>query len=204
MVKAINQTTREAVTAAHAVDDIPDLILLGNIEVLAVIQACRPAVPVGTVALTKRDGDALHVRIAFQDLISECFVFFAVQLAGFNVHIDRNFERFLYIFLVGDRHIDILCKLSHDLAGLLAILPEVLAVVEVTGDGDVPLLCFLDGLQAEFHRGLADGWGDTRDMEPIHTLERSVPVDITGLCKRNRRICAVIDDLARQLVRAAL
>ena len=28
MVKAINQTTREAVTAAHAVDDIPDLILL--------------------------------------------------------------------------------------------------------------------------------------------------------------------------------
>lgn len=28
MVEAINQTAREAVTAAHAVDDIPDLILL--------------------------------------------------------------------------------------------------------------------------------------------------------------------------------
>ena len=197
MVEAINQAAREAVTAAHAVDDIPDLILLGNIEVLAVIQACRPAVPVGTVALTKRDGDALHVRIAFQDLIAERAVLFAVQLAGFNVHIDRNFERFLYIFLVGDRHIDILCKLSHDLAGLFAIFPEVLAVVEVAGNGDIALLRFLNRLERQLHCGFRNCRRNTRDMEPIHTLERSVPVDITGLCKRNRRICAVIDDLAR-------
>ena len=149
------------------------------------------------MALAQRDGDALHVRVGFQNFVAERAVLFTVQLAGFDVHIDRNFERFLYVFLVGDRHIDVLGHLAHDLAGFLAVFPEVLAVIEVAGDGDIAFLRFLDGLQAEFHRGLADGRGDTRDMEPIHTLERSVPVDITGLCKRNGRICAVIDDLAR-------
>ena len=50
--QGVDQAAAEGVAAAHAVDDIPDLILLGNIEVLAVIQACRPAVPVGRVIAT--------------------------------------------------------------------------------------------------------------------------------------------------------
>ena len=124
--KAINQTAREAVTAAHAVDDIPDLILLGNIEVLAVIQARRPAVPVRAVALAQRNRDALHVRVGFQNFVAKRAVFIAVQLAGFDVHIDRNFQRLLYVLFVGNRHIDVLGKLAHDLTGLFAIFPEVL------------------------------------------------------------------------------
>ena len=135
------------------------------------------------MALTERDGDALHVRIAFQHLVAERFILLTIEFTGLDVHIDRNFERFLHVFFVGNRHIDILCKLSHDLAGLFAIFPEVLAVVEVTGDGDVPLLCFLDGFERQLHCGFGNCRRNARDVEPIHTLEGFVPVDIARLCK---------------------
>ena len=41
----------------------------------------------------------LHVRIGFEHLVSKCFVFFAVQLARLDVHINGNFERLLYVLL---------------------------------------------------------------------------------------------------------
>ena len=156
------------------------------------------------MALAQRDRDALHVRVGFQNFVAKRAVLFAVQLAGFDVHIDGNFERFLHVFFVGNRHIDVLGKLAHDLAGLFAIFPEVLAVIEVAGNGDVPLLRFLDRLKRQLHRAFRNRRRNTRDMEPVHTLEGFVPVDIAGLCQRDRGIRAVIDDLARQLVCAAL
>ena len=41
-------------------------------------------------------------------------------------------------------------------------------------------------------------------MEPVHALKRLVPVDVARLCQSDRRVGAVIDDLARKLVRAGL
>ena len=139
VVQTVDQAAGKAVAAADAVDDVADLVLLGNIEVLAVVQAGRPAVPVGTVALAQRDGNASsYSGYACEHLVAERLVLCAVQLAGLDVHIVHgDLERLLHVFLVGDRHIHILCDLAHDLAGLLAVLPEVLAVVEVAGDGDV-------------------------------------------------------------------
>jgi len=81
------------------------------------------------VALTERDGDALHIWIRFENLIAECAVFLAVKLAGFDVHIDGNFQRLLHIFFVGNRNIDVLGKLPHDLTGLFAVFPEVFTVI---------------------------------------------------------------------------
>ncbi len=69
LVQPVDQAARKAVTAAHAVDNVPNFVLFRHIKVLAVVQARRPAVPVRTVALSPRDGNALHVRIAFQNLI---------------------------------------------------------------------------------------------------------------------------------------
>ena len=63
MVQAIEQAARNAVAAADAVDDVPNFVPLGNEKVLAVVQARRPAIPVGAVALAERDGDALHVWV---------------------------------------------------------------------------------------------------------------------------------------------
>ena len=99
VVQAVDQAAGKRVATAHAVDDVPNFVLFRHIEVLAVIQARRPAVPVRAVALAQRDGDALHVRIAFQDLIAERAVFLAVQLAGFNVHIDRIVTYDVVIFV---------------------------------------------------------------------------------------------------------
>ena len=145
MVQAVDQAAREAVTAADAVDDVADFVFLRDVEILSVIEARRPAIPVGAVALAERDGDALHVWIGFQNLIAKRTVLLAVELTGFDVHIGCDFKRFLHVFLVGNRNIDVLCKFAHDLAGFFAVFPEILAVVQVTGDGDVPFLCLFYG-----------------------------------------------------------
>ena len=81
------------------------------------------------MALTERDGDALHIWIRFENLIAECAVFLAVEFTGFDVHIDCDFQRLLHIFLVGNRHINVLGKFPHDLAGLFAVFPEVFTVI---------------------------------------------------------------------------
>ena len=145
MIQAIDQAAREAVAAADTIDDIADFVFLRDVEALAVVQARRPAIPIGAVALAERDGDALHIRIRFQHLITERAVFFAVEFAGFHIRVDRDFKRLLHIFLVGDCNIDILRKLPHDLTGLFAVFPEIFAVIQVAGDGDVPLLCLFYG-----------------------------------------------------------
>ena len=156
------------------------------------------------MALAQRDGNTLHVRIGFEHLVSKCFVFFAVQFAGLDVHIDCNFERLLHVFFVGDCHIDVLCHLTHDLRCLLAILPEIFTIVEVAGNSDVPLLRFLHRLERQHHRGFGNCGRNTRDVEPVNAFKRFIPVDIAGLCHSNGGIRTVVDDLARQLVRAAL
>ena len=205
MVETVEQAAGKAVAAADAVHDVANLVLLGNVEVLAVVQAGRPAVPVGAVALAQRDGDHLHVRIRREHLVAERLVLCAVQLAGLDVHIVHgDLKGLLHVFLVGDGHVDILCDLAHDLARLLAVLPEVLAVVEVAGDGDAALLRLLDRRNGKLHRALADGGRDAGDVEPRHALKNLVPVDIVGLGQRDGRTRAVVDDLARALVRAAL
>ena len=58
MVESIDQAAGKRVAAAHAVDDVADLVFFRYAEILAVIQTRRPAVPVGRVALAQRDGDA--------------------------------------------------------------------------------------------------------------------------------------------------
>ena len=62
VVEAVDQAAAKAVTAANTVDDVADLIFLGYVETLAVIKACRPAVPVRAVALAQRDGNTPSCR----------------------------------------------------------------------------------------------------------------------------------------------
>ena len=114
---------------------------------LAVVQARRPAVPVRAVALAQRDGDHLHVRIRRQHLVAQLLILVAAQLARFHVHIRRDLQRLLYVLLVGHGHVHVLCQLPHDLGGLLAVLPQVLAVVQVARDGDAALLRLLHRFQ---------------------------------------------------------
>ena len=84
-----------------------------------------------------------------------------------------------------------------------AIFPEVLAVVEVEETVILRFFASLTDFQAEFHRDSLMAGVIPGDMEPIHTSNALRPSRYHRICKRNRRICAVIDDLARQLVCAA-
>ena len=113
MGQPIEQTAAEAVTAADTVDDIADLIPFGFIEAFPVIQAGRPAVPVGALALTQGDGDHLHVRVSRQDLVTQGLVFRAVQFAGFHHDIGRDLEGLLDILFVGDSDVNVIRDLAH-------------------------------------------------------------------------------------------
>src|SRR5699024_1065520 len=194
----------KAVAAAHTVDDVLDLVFLGDVEVLAVVEAGGPAVPVGAVALPQGDGDHLHVGVLRQDLVPQDPVLLPVQLTGLHVHVHGDLQGLLHVLLVGHGHVHVLGHLPHDLGGLPAVLPQVLAVVEVAGDGDALGLGGLHGLQGQLHGALADGGGDTGDVEPLHTLEDLVPVDVAGLGQGDGGVGTVIDHLAGQLVGAVL
>ena len=204
IVQAVDQAAGKAVAAADTVDDVADLVALGLIELLAVVEAGSPAVPVGALALAQSDGDHLHVRVLCKDLVAESLVLAAVKLTGLDVDVNGDLEGLLNVLLVCDGNIDILCDLTHDLGGTDAVLPEVLAVVEVAGHGDAALLCFLDGLEGKLLCALADSRGDAGDVEPIDALKGLVPVDVAGLGKRDGGILTVVHDLAGQLVCARL
>ena len=204
MGQAVEQAAAEAVAAAHAVHDVAYLVALGLVELLSVVEAGSPAVPVGALALTESDGYHLHVGVGSQDLVAQGFVLCAVQLAGLHVHVGGDLQGLLHVLLVGDGHVHIVCDLTHDLSGLLAVLPQVLAVVQIAGDGDASLLGFLHGLDAQLHGALGDSGGDAGDVEPIHTFKGLVPVDIAGLCLGDGGVLTVVDNLAGAGVGAGL
>ena len=204
MGKAVEQAAAEAVAAAHAVHDVPDLVALGLVELLSVVEAGSPAVPVGALALTESDGNHLHIGVGSQNLVAQSLVLGAIQLAGLHVHVGGDLQGLLHVLLVGNGHVHVVCDLTHDLGSLLAILPQVLAVVQVAGDGDASLLGFLDGLNAQLHCALGDGGGDTGNVEPIHTFKGLVPVDVAGLGHGYCGILTVVDNLAGAGIGAGL
>ena len=171
---------------------------------LAVVQAGCPAVPVGALALAQRDGDHLHIGIGCQDLVAEGLVLGTVQLTGFHDHVGGDFQGLLHIFLVGDGHIHVIGQFSHDLGCTHAVLPEILAEVQVAGDRDAALLGFLHGLEAEILRALGDGRGDAGDVEPLDAFKSLVPVNVAGAGNSDGGAGTVVDNLARAGIGAGL
>ncbi|MPM13514.1 hypothetical protein SDC9_59871 [bioreactor metagenome] len=204
VIQAVEQAAGKAVAAAYPVHDAADFVFFGDVEVLAVVQAGSPVVPVGTVALPQGNGDHVHVGIRGQNLVAQCPVLVPVQRAGFHHHVGGDFQRLLHVLFIGHRHVHVICQLPHDLGGALSVFPKIFAVVQITGDGNAARARGLHALQRQFHGALGDGGSDAGDVKPAHTVKRPVPVDVAGLRQGNGGRGAVIHHLGGKLIRAAL
>ena len=103
---------------------------------LPVIQAGRPAVVRRAFRFPQSDGDGLQIRILAQHLGGQLLVLRAIQLAGVHIHFGLDAERHLHVLFVGDGDIDVLHQLAHHFCGGLAPFPEILAVVQIAGNGE--------------------------------------------------------------------
>ncbi len=161
---------------------------------------------VGGFALAQGDSDPLDVGIGLHGQLGDGLVVVQVELALFDAAGALGLEEqgLLEVFLVGDDGVHVLDQLGHHLVGGLAVLPEVLAVVQVAAHVQAQLLGGLHCSQGEVRRGLADGRGDAGDVEPGGAGHDLFPVDGVGLGFGDGAARAVIDDLAGTLDGAGL
>src|SRR6516165_895842 len=83
----------------------------------------------------------------------------------------------LAIFFVRNPYIDVADQVTHDVGGLLAVVPQLPAVVVITGDGDAPCLGLADGPEGKIGCALAQRRRDAADVEPVGSFEDGFPVE---------------------------
>ncbi|MPM56826.1 hypothetical protein SDC9_103641 [bioreactor metagenome] len=79
----------------------------------------------------------------------------------------------------------------------LAPLPELLPVVQVAGDPQSEFFGGLHRLERRRRRTGRDRGRDAGGVEPVRAVKDFFPVEIRGRDFRDRRVCAVVDDLRR-------
>ena len=145
---------------------------------------------------------ASQVRVFRQHHGAQLPILPQVEFARMDVDIGLDAERHLHILFVGDGDIDEPHQFAHHLHRGLAPLPEVLAVVEVAGNGEPLSARLLDGFERQRGRRGADGGGDAGDVEPSRAFQHGVPIDIARFGQRDGAEFAVVDHLGRALVGA--
>jgi len=83
------------------------------------------------VAFPERDRDSRHVGIKFKHLFRQCFIFSSIKLAGFNININADAERFLAILFIGNADIDMFDQFAHHFRRAFAIFPKFAAEIEI-------------------------------------------------------------------------
>ena len=127
-----------------------------------------------------------------------------VELAAVDIGVLRlDAEDVLGVLLVGDAHVHVLAQLSHGGPGLLPG-PQLAPVVQVAGDLDVVGLGGLAGFLTNFHHVGTQGRGNAGEVEPVHTLEDGVPVEVGGSRLLDGGVGPVVDAHAAALGRAFL
>ena len=170
---------------------------------LPVEEHARPVVLAGGDGGAQGDGHGLEAE-ALGQLAGHALIALVVQLSPRNVGVGGlDAEDVLGVLLVGDAHVHIPAQLGHGLAGLLPG-PQLLAVVQVAGDGDALGLGDLDGLLADGGHVGAQGGGDAGKVEPVRPLKDLVPVEVGGGGGGDGGAGPVIDDLGGPLAGALL
>ena len=157
------------------------LVLLGEAVFAGgrVVQHGGPAVVKGGVALPEGNRHLLEAELV-GELLRNALVALVVQRPGVDVGgLGLDAEHVLGVLLVGNAHVHILAQIGHGGPGLLPG-PQLAPVVQVAGDFHAVGLCRFASLFTNFNHVGAQGRGDPGEVEPVHALEDSVPVEVGG------------------------
>ena len=197
--QAIEQAAHEGVAAADAVDDVGDVVATALPERLAVVEHAAPGVVVRVDRTAERDGHLLAAREHLHQLLADAFEPGLVDLAARLLGVEAfglDAEFLLRVFLVAEDQVAAGHEGGHHLGSGLAVLPELLAIVQVAGHLHAELIGHLDGLEAGVGRALAQGRRDAGPVEPVGAGEHLAPVHHAGLDLGDGGVRAVVNDLA--------
>ena len=199
----MDESAAERVAAAHAVDDV-HLVLGGERGLLRlrVIEHAGPEVVEGGERGAQRDRHLLAAE-ALHELLGNGDIALLVELAALDVRaLADDAEDIRRVRLVRDEDVDVRNELRHALAGL-GLRPQLAAVVEVAGDGDLVGLAVLERVQADRGQLAAECGRDAGEVKPADALQNLLPVEVLPGRERDRAAGAVVDDL-RGALRGAL
>src|SRR5574341_2441496 len=126
--QTVEQPGSKGIAPAHPIYDVGDVIVATDEVFLAVVQASRPAVMAGTVALPEGERLIFQIGEGSEYLLGKPLVSLRVQLSTFHglfplrvVHLDT--QRPLAVLLIGNAHVYMLDQFPHHVGSLFAILP---------------------------------------------------------------------------------
>ena len=122
----------------------------------------------------------------------DTLVAFGVGVAALYVSVGLEAEAKLRILFVADANVDIFHKGLHNRLSFL-LCPELLAEVEVAGNGHTVTLGSLTGQTGKFGSLVGDCGSDAAPVEPVGTFHNSVEVEIFGISFGDGRTGTVVN-----------
>ena len=191
--ESVDKTAAEGVTAAYTVDDV-EIVLLGEAVLVSlyVVEHSGPAVVECGAALTESDRNVLEAELV-SELLSNGLVAVVIELTAVDVgSLCLDTEYVLSILLVGDAYVNVLAELGHSLSCLIAG-PELAAVVKVARDLKSLSLSSLAGILTDLNNVCTESGSDTGEVEPVNTLEDSIPVEVLAGSLCDSGVSTVVD-----------
>ena len=174
------------------------LVFLAEIVLISVIEHRRPIVVVGGNGLPQGNCNLLKSK-AIRKLLCHILISLVVYRSLGHIGIRCLDTKYICcILLIGNAHIYILAEFAHDLSCLF-LAPELIAVIQVTGNLHAKLLSRLAGIQTDCCNRVVERRSDAGKVEPVCPLQNLVPVKIVLVCCIDGRTCAVIDHLGWSL-----
>src|SRR5690606_17447462 len=166
--QAVDQPADEGIPAAHAIDDVRDVVARAGVERALAPQHAGPRVMAGGDRAAQGDRDRVQAVEALVQCLADVEVGVRFDLPGSHVYFRRvDAEDLRGVFLVADRHVALRDQVWDYLARLLAPLPQVLAIVEVARDGDAQRPRRFDRFAAGGGSALGDRRSDAGPVEPV-------------------------------------
>ena len=208
--QAVDEPRGERVAAADAVEDLEPAHLGPGEERLARAADAAPVVDGRGVRLAQGRRDEREVGVAVEDLPVEALVGGDVEVRMRLVDpLERVAERRREVLLVAEQDVDLLDELPVGLGrrfGTAARLPQRRAVVEVERDDRPVTACGGHRLERERRGVRRERREDPAAVEPAGAAvaEDRVPVDVSRLHRRRRRVSAIRGPESRPDAEAAL
>ena len=197
---SVEQSAHEGVAHADAVDHGVDVVNPRGVQTSARVERSRDQVVVGAQYAAQSEDNAPAAGEARRNLRRGPFVTRRIGTVGgvAGRKLRQLHAEHLFVFVVrAEEGVALLHQRREHLLRLLAVFPEVLAVVDVARDGQSRRVRRRNRLGAHGRRAGAHRGRNPRPVEPRGAAEDSVPVDHPRLQGVEGRVGAVVYDVRR-------